>query len=128
MTAVKVEGEEGRDTAGILIELQPKSFAEELFFGTDTNAIAAKKYDDGGEQSPPRGVSQAGGGHQTKHSEIDRIPHHSVRSLRNQFVSLNDASLVGPLLSERAHSLKAEKATCVGKDNGGSGQDQLAKR
>jgi hypothetical protein len=34
--------------------------------------------------------------------------------LRYQFVSLNDAGLVGPLLSERAHSLKAKKATGTG--------------
>ncbi len=122
-----MEGEEGRDTAGIVIELYPKSFAEELFFGADTNPIAAKKYDDGGEQGPPGGVGQAGGNHQTKHSEVNRIPHHSVRSLRYQFVSLNDAGLVGPLLSERPHSLKAKKATCIGKDNSGDGQGQLAK-
>jgi hypothetical protein len=97
--------------AGVFIELYPKSFVEELFFGANTNAVADKEYDDGNEQSPPGSVSQACGDHQAKHSEVNRIAHQGVRSLGDQFVSCNDTGLVGPLLAERLHRSEAKKAT-----------------
>jgi hypothetical protein len=42
-----VAREEGRDAAGVVIELDTKSFAEKLFFGADANAVADKKNDNG---------------------------------------------------------------------------------
>src|SRR5260370_41923536 len=110
-TKLQVAWKEGRDTAGVLIELDAERFAQKLFFGADANAVADKKNKNGSSQRPPGRVSHACGHHQAEHPKVDWIAHHSVRSLRDQFVPLNHPRLVGPLLTQRAHCSQAKPAT-----------------
>ena len=65
--SLEVVREEGRDAASVFIELDAENFAEERFFGADTNAVAEKKNNDGSAKRPPAAVSQACGDHQAEH-------------------------------------------------------------
>src|SRR6266436_4953859 len=94
---LEVAWKEGRDTAGVVIEPLAERFAQKLLFSADANAVANKKNKNGTAQRPPSAVSQSCNHHQAEHPQVDRIAHCAVRSLRNQFMSLNDAGLVGPL-------------------------------
>src|SRR5216684_3308573 len=125
---LEVAWKERRDPAGVLIELHAERFAQKLFFGADANAVANKKNKNGGAQRPPSRVSQSCGHHQPEHPKVDRIAHHSVRSLRDQFVPLNHARLVRPLLAQRAHRSQAKQTTRVRQRDSCSGKNHLAKK
>jgi len=122
---LEVAGEEGRDVASVIIELDAESFAEERFFGADANAVAEKKDNDGSTKRPPGSVSQPCGDHQGEHPEVNGIAHYRVRSLHNQFVPFNHTGLAGPLLAKGTHGYQAKPATGVRQHDGDSGQNHV---
>src|SRR5216683_4514485 len=85
---LEVAWKEGRDTARVVVEPLAERFAQKLFFGPDANAVAEKKNKNGTAQRPPSAVSQSCSHHQAEHPQVDRIAHHAVRSLGDQFVPL----------------------------------------
>ena len=64
---LEVAWNEGRDTAGVVIEPLAERFAQKLLFGPDANAVAEKKNKNGTAQRPPSAVSQSCSHHQAEH-------------------------------------------------------------